>query len=215
MTAKPPKHDNRNWPFQRSKRPLVVAFWALSSCGSGSDAVEPIPTALDEMNASASSLISSFTPVEYTDLSLIPTTGTAGYSGFILGQLSNTDDDVTDTMIGELSIQVSFSEQNMVSGVASSFLDENGNPMTGEISISGGVLDRAGDTAVDATFAFEGSGELVDLDGRAIQLDAAFEGDFLGESANGIGGDVLGQVTVDGTGQSFGGIFIAEIDGPL
>lgn len=166
-------------------------------------------SALELKRDAADQMFADFTPAEYTDLTALPTSGAVIYSGFVSGVLSNTDDSITDTLIGDLSVNVSFEGPEMVSGIANGFLDDDGNMLTGELNLSGGALDRDGDPNVDATLTFEGSGELTAASGDVLIINTDFSGDFLGEQLEAIGGEAIGQVTVDGINQSFGGGFIA------
>lgn len=183
----------------------------LCSCGgSGGSGVDPQLAALETMRADANRLVEDFSPLSYTDLAIVPTVGTATYQGYLSAQLSNTSDGITDTLIGDLSLQVDFAASNMVTGSAEGFLDENGAPLVGTLTLSNGSLDRDGDPNTDATFTFEGSGQLIDVAGQTLILSTNFEGDFLEDNYSGVGGDILGQVIVDGNVQSLGGIFIGE-----
>ncbi|MEJ6404933.1 hypothetical protein [Yoonia sp. 2307UL14-13] len=189
---------------------LLASGMLLCSCmASGGGGSTADVSALVQMRADANRLLDRYDPIEYTDLSTVPTTGSATYSGFISGQLADTGDTVTDSLIGELLVEVDFGAVEMVSGSADNFLDDQSNPLTGSITLSGGTLDREGDPTVDATFQFTGQGELVDTHGQTLVLNTDFEGDFLADGQTGIGGDVLGRVTVDGDEQSFGGFFVS------
>ncbi len=195
----------------------VAVCMVLGACSGGGgvggteyDKVDSATLALRQAQANTNDLRAEFSPIVYTDLLTIPTTGSAQYSGFISGQLSDISDDVTDGLIGELQLEIAFAETDMVSGRATNFLDQRGNPVIGSIALTGGALNRDGDPNVDATFSFEGLGELTDTNGRNLELDVDFDGDFLGDQNAGIGGDVMGQVNVEGATQSFGGLFIAS-----
>ena len=192
-------------------RSLVCVYVSvsLSGCMSGGGSSDQVTSALEAKRLAAEQMFMDFNPPEYTSLSMVPTTGSATYDGFVSGVLSNTSDDVTDTLIGDLSINVSFDGSEMISGVADGFLDDSGNHLSGEIILSGGELDRAGDPNVDATLTFDGSGQLTAANGDTIAIDADFAGDFLGDEFEAVGGEALAQVTVDGATQSFGGSFIA------
>ncbi len=191
---------------------LVLAGSLVSACGgSGGSGDDPQASELQQMRTATNQLLADFTPIEYTELAMVPTVGTATYNGFISGQLSNTEDDVTDTLIGQMTVEVDFEAVDIVTGTASGFLDDNGDQMTGMLTLMGGYLDRDGNPNVDATFLFEGTGELVDIDGQTLVLDTDFGGDFLGATGDGIGGDFAGQVTADGESQSIGGLFIGNL----
>ena len=182
----------------------------LCACGGAGTQDSDQLSALQERQRATNQLIASFSPIEYTELNTIPTSGSALYQGFVSGQFSNTDDDITDTLIGDLSLQVVFDAPEMVSGSVGNFLDDRGNSMSGSLVLSGGVLDRGGDPDIDATFTFDGSGDIIDNGGRSISVTAAFAGDFLKDGYTGVGGDVQGQAIVNGLSQSFGGLFIAS-----
>ena len=196
--------------FVRSKSSAALVILALlSSCGAAVEENNDVDTtALQRMRAESSQLVASFLPIDYTDMARVPIMGSASYNGYISAQLSNRSDDVTDTLIGELHLEVDFAASDMVTGSADGFLDDTGSALTGTLNLSGGSLDRDGDPNTDATFTFEGTGELVNAGGRTLVLLTTFEGDFLEENLSGVGGDVLGQVIVDGSTQSLGGFFI-------
>ncbi|MDX8350271.1 hypothetical protein SLH49_19950 [Cognatiyoonia sp. IB215446] len=181
----------------------------LAGCMSG-ESPEAEPTELELKQAAAQQMFSDFDTMDYTDLGVLPTSGSVSYEGFLSGRLSNTEDGVTDTLIGDLSVNVSFGDSSLISGVASGFLDDNGDALDGAIILSAGELDRAGDPDVDATLTFEGSGELTSISGDVLVFDTDFAGDFLGEEYQGIGGEALAQVAVGGASQSFSGVFAAS-----
>ena len=190
---------------------LISVSTALCACnGSGGSGVDASLTDFDRLEAATNQLRDDFTPVQYSDLATIPTSGSANYQGYLLGQLSNTTDAVTDRLAGQLTLTVDFAGTEMVSGNASNFVDDQGQQIEGQLELSGGTLDRDGDPNVDSTFVFRGSGDLVDADGQTLIMNTDFEGDFLDTSHSGLGGDVIGQVAVDGEVQSFGGLFIAS-----
>ncbi|WP_411891773.1 hypothetical protein [Yoonia sp. SDW83-1] len=191
------------------KRAFFVTLPLLCSCGGGTGSTTAL-TALQEMQASTNQLVSEFSPIEYTEFSAIPTSGVVAYQGFVAGQLSNTTDDVTDSLNGTLLVFVDFEATEMVTGSANNFLDDAGHALLGEITLSGGTVNRAGDPNVDATFSFDGTGDLTDANSQTISLTTVFTGDFLGDTYQGVGGDVQGQAIVDGTPQSFGGLFIVS-----
>lgn len=197
-----------NGKCRRSVLGLHIFLFLAGCMGGGSPETEA--TELDLKQTAAQQMFSDFDTIEYTDLALLPTSGSVSYEGFLSGRLSNTSDSVTDTLIGDLSVNVSFGDSSLISGVAGGFLDDNGDALDGTIILSAGGLDRAGDPDVDATLTFEGSGELTSASGDVLVFEADFAGDFLGEEYQGIGGEALAQVTVAGTPQSFSGAFVAS-----
>lgn len=191
-------------------RPVAACVCFAVCIGCGGSGGGPSTSPLEETTNATNRMVSDFTPIQYTDLNTLPTSGTANYQGYISAQLSNTSDDITDALRGELSVSVDFGSADIVSGTAQNFLDQDGAQLSGTLSLSDGVLDRTGDPVSDATFTFEATGDLTDSNGRILMVETAFEGDFLETNHTGIGGDLAGRVTVDGEDQSLGGFFIAS-----
>ena len=156
-------------------------------------------------------LLDTYTdPTVYTSLSSLPTNGTATYDGHFSGQLANTTDSVTDTLIGAMTLNVGFQTNTVqVSGSARDFVDGDNNALSGQLTFSAGSLDRGGNPSSDATLRMTASGTLTDTQGRDLVFGTRLEGDFLGAGHAAIGGEVLGSVTVNGVDQDFDGGFIA------
>lgn len=203
---------------------LVVL--TLSACGGGGGGepmvtsppdpdptpITPPPTPGDSaMWDARAALLATYTePTIYTGLPSVPTSGTATYDGYFSGALSNTTDNVTDSLIGALSLGVQFRATTVtVSGTVSDFVDSNDNALTGELTLSTGSLDRSGDPGSDATLLMRANGTLRDAQGQDLIIGTQLEGDFLGADHTAVGGEVLGGVTVNGVDQDFDGDFIA------
>lgn len=206
-----------------------VTICALTACGGGGGSTSETVVTLDPtvqtstqtpdtstagQRASATALLAEWAPTNpptYTTISSIPTTGSADYTGFVYGELSNENDDITDSVIGSLTLEVGFNAGGAsFAGTANDFVDESDNDLTGSLIISGGSLNRAGNPADDATVGIGLAGTLTDDADNDLVFGFALEGDFLGGAYNAIGGAALGRVTVDGVNQDFDGGFIAE-----
>ena len=165
----------------------------------------------DAMRASQTSLIAQYQPVTYTALTAVPASGWAEYDGYLSGTLSNGSDDLTDTIVGDMSLRVGFTSTSAtVSGNASNFRDDDNAAMDGSLTFANGSFDRDGNPNSDVTLTFTANGTLTDADGNALAFGTQMEGDFLGDRHNAVGGEVLGRVTHAGTTQNFDGAFIAE-----
>lgn len=187
---------------------LSVAF--LSGC-MGDGATDNFELSILEERESAATLVfASQQPVSYTDLAMVPVEGAFEYSGYVLGQLSNTDDQISDKLSGLLIVQVDFASPGLLEGRAFDFLDDEGRALDGEILISSGTLDRSADPAKDSTLEFEGSGILTDGQ-QQMHIGATFQGDFLNSDASAIFGNVVGRVSVGGEIQYLGGAYIATL----
>lgn len=197
----------------------------LAACGGGggsdgTPAVDPNPspqtptpdqTGADMQDARAALLETYANPLVYTDLSSVPIRGDANYQGYFSGNLANSNDSITDTLIGQIDLDVDFTATSVnVSGSVDNFYDEDDDPLSGSLRLSNGSLDRDGSPSNDATLVLSASGTLTDDRGRDLELGTQLEGDFLGSDYNAVGGEVLGSVTVNGTDQDFDGSFIAE-----
>lgn len=172
----------------------------------------PTPTPGDTgMWRERNALLASHTePTIYTQLSSIPTSGSATYDGYLSGQLANTSDSVTDTLIGAMTLNVGFRTSTLqVSGAARDFIDSDDNALSGELALTAGSLDRGGDPSSDATLLITANGTLRDAQGRNLVIGSQLEGDFLGVGHRAVGGEVLGSVRVNGIDQDFDGGFIA------
>jgi hypothetical protein len=212
-------------------RPAVasVMLCSLAACGGGSssDPVEDVvipeedsgtttpDTSTSGQEASAQDLLDLWAPDNapvYTALSSIPTTGGASYAGYVFGELSNGSDDITDSVIGSLSLEASFTTGGATfSGSVSDFVDSDDTDLAGSLAISGGTLDRDGNPASDPTVVrVNVAGVLTDAADNDLDFGFQLEGDFLGSAYNAIGGNALGSVSVDGVDQDFDGGFIAE-----
>lgn len=209
-----------NFTFFRPTMACVV-FCGLAACGGGG-ADSPVTeepsttpvvpdTSTTGQRASALALLND-NPAIYTNLATIPTAGRADYTGFIYGELANSSDDITDSVIGSLTLEVGFNTGGAsFGGTASGFVDEDDNDLTGTLTVSDGSLNRAGNPADDATVDVSLTGTLTDTANRDLEFSSvALEGDFLGSASNAIGGAALGRVTVAGVDQDFDGGFIAE-----
>jgi len=218
--------DMMNFAFLRPAVACVMLS-GLAACGGGggSDGAVTtevvVPSAGDTTTsgntvsgprASAEVLLATWAPPTYTNLSAVPTSGSASYDGYLFGDLSNTSDDVTDTIVGSLSLRANFNSSSAsFTGTASDFVDSDDAAMMGSLTISGGTLDRNGDPASDATVrGVNVAGTLTDSADQDLVFAVQLEGDFLGDTYDAIGGNALGGVSVDGVDQDFDGGFIAE-----
>ena len=212
-------------------RPAVacVMMVSLAACGGSSatdgPVVDPVgipkpsesttpDTSATGQRASVTNLLTTWapTPPTYTALGMIPTSGGVDYEGYVYGELSNNSDDITDSVIGSLTLEATFSAGGArFTGNARDFVDSDDADLDGRLTISGGALDREGSPASDATVrGVNVAGTLTDAANRALVFGFVLEGDFLGGAYNAIGGEALGRVTVDGVNQNFDGGFIAE-----
>ena len=196
----------------------AVLLLTLTACGGGGDGPVVTPPPIDPpapgdtgMWVTHSALLETYTdPTIYTALPNIPTNGSATYDGTFSGQLANSTDSVTDTLIGAMTVDVDFRATTVdVVGSVSDFVDSDDNALTGQLTLSAGSLDRGGNPSSDATLMMLANGTLRDAQGRDLIIGSQLEGDFLGAGHAAMGGAVLGSVQVNGIDQDFDGGFIA------
>lgn len=203
----------------------VLFVGVLAACGGGggsptegpaqpgpSEADEEVPRTVTGLGGGAEDLLSVWAPggvANYTALASVPSTGTATYDGFVYGELS--DEDVVDSLVGRLTLDVTFTANDFAfGGSATDFVDQNDALLSGTLGVSGGTFNRDGNPASDATLRGIGlSGTLEDSDNTAWTVGIQLEGDFLGPSADAIGGEAIGRVTAGSTAFDFDGGFVA------
>lgn len=192
------------------KRRWFILFCALAACG-GSGDKEVIFTELEIMNAAIGMLGTAHPADDFTTLGELPTVGTFTYRGYLSTQFGPTSGGNSSRLVGAMEIHVNFDQSlEMVTGSAYDFIDEESTQLDGALTLSGGTLVDV-DQASDATFTFGGEGSLTDASDNTLDIKLAFSGDFLGEGADAVGGDVNGSVVVNGaTSESLAGIFISE-----
>jgi len=174
-----------------------------------------VPRTTTGLRGGATDLLGSWAPegvADYTTLAVVPASGSAAYAGYLYGDLSTGEGDVTDTLAGRLTLQVAFgAETATFTGSASDFVDGRDDTLSGTLTVSGGSFNRDGNPSADATLrGIAVDGTLQDGDGTDWAVGVRLEGDFLGETAEAVGGEAIGRVTVGGTALDFDGGFIAE-----
>lgn len=172
------------------------------------------PATTDGLRRAATGLLDIWAPggvADYTSLAAVPASGSASYGGYLYGDLSTDGGAATDSLIGRLTLTATFSADSAAfSGRVNDVVDSRDDPLSGTLAVSGGSLNRSGNPASDATLrGIAVDGTLRDGDGTTLDVGLRLEGDFLGSTAQALGGEALGRVTVGSTRQDFDGGFIA------
>ena len=215
--------------FSGWRQPRVIAttlaFGAMAACGGGGggDPVEDpgpqasavdVPPTASGLRGATDDLLDTWVPngqPNYTTLATVPSTGSASFNGFVFGDLS--DQSEADSLIGRLALTARFSaDSTTFTGSATDFVDQDDAPLSGSLIASGGTLNRGGNPASDATLrGISLDGDLRASDGTTFEMGLTLEGDFLGATANAIGGEALGRVDVGSQTIDFdGGFIVAE-----
>lgn len=201
-----------------------AALLTLAACGGGggpSVTEDPTPgpanlnvetpRTVTGLRGGAVALLDIWAPngiANYTGLASVPSTGSATYEGFIFGELS--EEAVVDSLAGRLTLEATFDANDITfGGSATDFVDQQDAPIDGTLQVSGGTFNREGNPASDATLrGVAVAGTLEDGDGTQMVVGVQLEGDFLGTTANAIGGEAIGRVTIGSTTQDFDGGFV-------
>jgi len=188
----------------------------LIACGGSGPAPVTLPPAPITGEAATLAQVQSLLdthadPVTYATLGTIPTSGSANYDGFVYGTLANTSDTITDSLIGEVTIAVAFgSSSTSLTGSIDNLVDQDGDEVTGSLTLSSGSFDRSGSPTSDPTIAIAVSGSLTDDLAQSLAINGQLEGDFLGTDHAAIGGEFFGTLQHNGNGQNIDGGFITE-----
>lgn len=160
----------------------------------------------------ASALEARFTnPLAYTEMAQIPMSGVAAYNGYYFGELLNGSAVGVENLIGKLALNLEFSPYSTsVSGAVGNFSDSNNEPLSGQLELSHGALDRAGNPNTNATLTSRSIGSLTTAQGITLQFEVYLEGDLLGADHDAVGGNLVGGVTSENLVFSFDGYFIGE-----
>jgi len=152
----------------------------VTACGSGGTT-----SSGDQLDDNDSSPI--------TDPDTLPISGTVHYSGFLSLGLP-TSSGRTD-FTGNLGLTVAFDAvTGQVTGEADQFRAPDAELLRGRILITDGQIDRATNTVEDYTFDAQLSGTLSGDDFRNMVITGAMVGDFNGENADVVSGQVFGDV---------------------
>lgn len=159
-----------------------------------------------EYQAQAVALHSQWDLAGATDPSTLPFGGSAHYDGVVELRFQTSAGDLF--MDGGLHLDVDFAA-NQISGNAGSFVQQDENPVSGSLAISGGVIDRGANPAVEYTYSAIIAGTLTTSTDSFV-VGGDIHGDFLGAAQQSVAGIVAGNAQSNmGVGYVFGD-FIAE-----
>ncbi|SMY07813.1 hypothetical protein [Flavimaricola marinus] len=117
-------------------------------------------------------------------------------------------DDLGVLAAGALSLNVNFSDST-VSGTASDFVDFEDLPVSGQLNITNGNIDRNADLVYEYTFVADMDGRLTTTPREVIDVSSVIFGDFFQDQAYVTGG-ATGEYTLNGVDYPMSGFFAAE-----
>ena len=140
------------------------------------------------LNSGAASLSTQAEGLDASASADIPTTGTASYSGYMGVDVGYNE------VIGDLSMSVDFASDS-VSGSARNFISASNIAYTGDLTLTGGFIDRTADTALGDPHLLADVDGTLTSDGIASTVDAQLRGTFQGPGRDIVSGYVSGTVT--------------------
>ncbi len=195
----------------RAARLLAAGLLPLAGCGGaggsggGTGPIPPSWSAYEERQAALQAQWGSIAPTAPASL---PYSGSAHYAGVLRLRAEQAVGE--RLMDGSLALDVSFASGTF-SGSAGSFVDSSGTLMSGSLSVSGGVIDRAADLNTGYTYSANLDGT---LSGPAdsFQISADLSGDFRGSAWQAASGVVAGTAQSAGlaNGYLFGDFIAAR-----
>lgn len=176
-----------------------IAIVLVSACGGSSVPVVegPSPSALtfSEIADYAEDINDGYNAVDITPKNLVPTAGAALYSGPVGGEME-VGRRVTD-VAGLMDLEVDFT-RDRVDGRLGNFVTRAGDPIDGTLSVRNGDLNRRSNSQQVAIFA-DVDGTLRSAAGERIEVDARLlNSGFKGRNVDYVGGDIEGDIWVDG-----------------
>ena len=202
--------------FQRSTVSSLICFGAVlllaAGCGGGGGGGESAPPdRLTTLDIAMAQMQSDYSASELTPSNNIPSDGgSSTYEGYVAITLQNTTDDVTDRLVGEMTLDVAFNASVGIGGGAHGFVDQDSVTLSGTLNFSNGSFDRGADPNSDALLTFAVKGDLSYDNGGTIAVEGGFFGDFLGPNANAVAGGINGTADIGENSPKIAGSFIAE-----
>ncbi len=189
---------------------LAISLGVLVSCGSGggNSGLPPTTpsTSYAEFGAKAVVLHNAWDAVAFSGPGTLPASGSAAYAGVM--QLTLETGAGALKMDGAMTLTSNFSS-NSLSGTARNFVDQNEFSYSGNLAITGGVLNRTANTGLEYTYSAIINGSLSG-NAEVFGISGDLSGDFRGLNYGAISGVVAGSATSSfGIGYMFGD-FIAE-----
>ena len=180
----------------------------LVACGGASeDGGSTPPVDYSGYQSQLTSLQTAWGGVAITDPATLPTSGFATFDG-VLGLTVQKASGALH-MAGALTLTSDFFNDRL-GGNAANFVDEFDVVISGNLAITGGVLDRGADTSVTHTFSANIDGTLSG-GGDSFLIGGDLSGDYLGLNYLGMVGVINGIATSNfGTGFMFGDFFAEQ-----
>ncbi len=195
------------WPLRRFSLffGLFLAACGGGDTGGGGGPGPPVDFATYVSQTAA--LNSTWNGTPASDPSGLPISGAATYAGVMSLTVETGSGDLD--MMGALALSANFTA-NSISGDATGFVTENATALSGGLTISGGVIDRSANTALEYTYTAILAGNLSG-GGETFGIDSDMSGDFLGPDHLAASGIVSGTANSSfGTGYVFGTFIAAQ-----
>ena len=186
---------------------LGSSLFTVACGGETGDGGTTPPVDYSQYQSELATLQSSWLTVPATDPLTLPLSGSATFTGVLQMAIETSAGELG--VAGRLDLTSSFAT-NTIGGTATAFVDENAVALTGSLAITGGVLNRAANTAVEYTYGANLDGTLTG-GGETFVLSGDLSGDFAGTNYLATTGIVAGTaVSSFGTGYMFGSFIAAQ-----
>lgn len=180
---------------------MTVTLISLAACGGTTVPINtPDPEPVNRLSYNqiadiAEDVNGGFNAVDITPKTFVPMRGSATYSGAVGGTFA-VQGNVTEVG-GLMTADVDFG-RNRVDGALGNFVTANGDDLDGTLDLRNGVLNRQSNSRQVAIFA-DVDGNLRSAAGEFINVDARLRNSgFKGDNVEFIGGDIEGDIFVDG-----------------
>lgn len=180
---------------------MIGCVASLAACGGTSVPIADNPPApverlsFNEIADVAQDVNDGFNAVDITPKDLVPQRGFASFDGAVGGTFA-VQGNVTEVG-GLMQADVDFG-RNRIDGQLGNFVTQNGDDLDGTLRLRNGVLNRQSNSRQVAIFA-DVDGNLRSAAGEFINVDARLRNaGFKGDRVDFIGGDITGDIFVDG-----------------
>lgn len=176
---------------------VAIAALAVSACSSSNSGSRSFDQLADEGQA----LLTQYENEDVTPTSNVPTAGSATYNGVAAFGTTQSFDVQNAEALAAVSLEADFAASS-ISGTIDNFVDFDGVRAPGSVAVTNGTI--AGNA-----IAADLSGDLT-IEGTSIAVGGNLDGNFVGENAEAVFGNIEADLTGPGGSETIFGVFGAE-----
>lgn len=151
----------------------------------------------------ADEIIADIGDSPFDDPAALPASGSSRYVGVL-----EIGDDIAQLASGAMTLNVNFGTDS-VTGSVTDWVDFEDEPMSGQLAISAGDIDRGADVQNEFTFSADLGGTLTTVLDEQIGVDAVIFGDFF-QNQTLVAGGAQGEYLLNGQSFPMTGLFFGE-----